>query len=527
MLGTILSIAGIVSDAFSAYKFGSTLVKGDETKPVLGALERIDAHLERLSDNILYAPDIKGLRDTSGAARLPIDLRDVRASLEPVQAALGEEIVSSELISTPNKMQHAMTANPWAVLEDIRPQHFAVRPSNPDKVPVLFEHNGVRYIGWQMRGALPQLFNCELHDLPGLGTSLIPNRPSIKPPSPPIEITRPLTPPPLPKTATEHWIEEPHIRADRPNTEMGIDRQHNIDPLIHTFSEHSGMVHSAAFSPDGRSILSGSWDNTLKLWDVATNRKLLTFAEHTSWVHSIAFSPDGSTALSGSADKTIILWDVTTSRVLRIFTGHTAPILSVAFSPDGSTALSGSQDKKLKLWEVATGKLLRTFTGHSEMVTSATFSPDGRAALSSSADKTLKLWDVGTGKVLRTLKGHTDLVFSAVFSPNGRTALSGSADKTLKLWDVVTEKELHTFTGHSNNVTSVALSPDGRTALSGSKDRTLAFWDVTTGKELHAFTGHSGSVYSVAFSPDGRTALSGSKDVTLKLWDLTPYLPSR
>jgi hypothetical protein len=527
MLGTILSIAGIVTDAFSAYKFGSTLVKGDETKPVLGALERIDARLERLNDNILYAPGIEGLRDTTGSPKRTIDLRDVRASLEPVQAALGEEIVSSELISTPDKMQHAMTANPWAVLEDIRPQHFAVRPSNPDKVPVLFEHNGVRYIGWQMRGALPQLFNCELQDLPGLGTSLTPERPSIKPPSPPIFDSGPPTPPPLPKSATEARIEVPHIRRDIPNPETEIARQQNIASLIHTFTEHSGMVHEAVFSPDGRTILSGSWDNTLKLWDVATNRVLLTFAEHTNWVHSIAFSPDGRTALSGSADKTLKLWDVRTSRILHTFTGHTAPILSVAFSPDGRTALSGSHDKKLKLWDVGTGKVLRTITGHSEMVASVTYTPDGRAALSSSADKTLKLWDVGTGKVLRTLNGHTDLVFSAVFSKDGRTAISGSADKTLKLWDVVTEKVLHTFKGHSGDVTSVALSPDGCTALSGSKDRTLALWDVTSGKELHVFTGHTGSVYSVVFSPDGRTALSSSKDETLKLWDLTPYLPRR
>jgi hypothetical protein len=521
-IGTILSIVGGISDMVSVYKFGSTLAKGYEAKRVLGALEHLNAKFERLHDHILYAPEIDGLRDTTGAAKKPIDLRDVRASLEPVQAALGEDIVSSALITTPDKMERAMIANPWAVLEDIRPQHLAVCPSNPDKVPVLFEHNGVRYIGWQMRGTLPILFDCELHDLPGLGTSLTPDRSDMKPVPPPFVGSRPRTPPPLPKSAAGLYLGK-----DIPNTEMGIERQRNRDPLIHTFTEHSGMVQSAAFSPDGRSILSGSWDNTLKLWEVGTNRKLLTFVEHTGWVHSIAFSPDGRTALSGSADKSVILWDVTTSRKLCTFTEHTAPILSVAFSPDGCTALSGSQDKKLKLWDVATGKLLRTFAGHSEMVTSVTFSPDGRAVLSSSADKTLKLWDVGTGKVLRNLKGHTDIVFSAVFSLNGRTVLSGSADKTLKLWDVVTEQALHTFRGHSADVTSVALSPDGRVALSGSKDRTLALWDVTTGRELHTFTGHSGSVYSVGFSPDGRLALSGSKDETFKLWDLAPYLPSR
>jgi hypothetical protein len=174
MLGTILSIVGGVSEAINIYKFGSTLAKGDDAERVLGALDRIHATVERLTDNILYAPGIEGLSPTAGTAHPLNGLREARALLEPVQAALGGEIVSSGLIETPDKMERAMIENPWAVLEDIRPQHLAVRQANPDKVPVLFVHQGVRYIGWQMRGALPVLFNCELADLPGLGASLTP-----------------------------------------------------------------------------------------------------------------------------------------------------------------------------------------------------------------------------------------------------------------------------------------------------------------------------------------------------------------
>ncbi|MGO9485536.1 MAG: formylglycine-generating enzyme family protein [Rhodomicrobium sp.] len=173
-IGTILSIVGGVSEAVNVYKFGSTLAKGSDAERVLGALDRIHATVERLSDNILYAPGIEGLSPAAGAAHRLNGLREARALLEPVQVALGGEIVSSGLIETPDKMERAMLENPWAMLEDIRPQALAVRHANPDKVPVLFVHNGVRYIGWQMRGALPMLFNCELRDLPGLGASLTP-----------------------------------------------------------------------------------------------------------------------------------------------------------------------------------------------------------------------------------------------------------------------------------------------------------------------------------------------------------------
>ncbi|MEJ2124859.1 MAG: hypothetical protein P8Y47_08625 [Alphaproteobacteria bacterium] len=236
-IGTILSIVGGVSEAISIAKlFGSTLAKGDDSKRVLNELGGMRTEIKRLSDNILYAPSVEGLRDTTGAAHRPIDLRDVRSSLEPVQAALGEEIVSSGLIATPDKMECAMLANPWAVLEDIRPQHLAVRPSNPDKAPVLFEHNGVRYIGWQMRGALPQLFDCELHDLPGLGTSLTPSTPSISsmklPPISNSTGSELILPPPAPTEKLR--IEGPDIGKDTPSAGVSFPRQQNTKQPIQT-----------------------------------------------------------------------------------------------------------------------------------------------------------------------------------------------------------------------------------------------------------------------------------------------------
>jgi len=332
---------------------------------------------------------------------------------------------------------------------------------------------------------------------------------------------------------------------------------------------HSGQVASVAFSPDGKAALSGSYDKTLRLWDLATGREIRKFEGHSGGVTSVAFSPDGKAALSGSYDQTLRLWDLVTGREIRKLEGHSGPVFSVAFSPDGKAALSGSDDKTLRLWDLATGREIRKFEGHSDRVTSVAFSPDGKAALSGSYDKTLKLWDVAsgqilhdlqaqadvdslafspdgkhfvsggwgewvdgsmkgvlklwdaeTGELLRAFAGHSGQVFSVAFSPDGKAALSGGWDKTVRLWDLAAGREVQAFEGHSDGVRSVALSPDGKAALSGSDDKTLRLWDLARGRQVQAFGGHLDGVSSVAFSPDAKAALSGGYDKTLRLWDL-------
>ena len=183
------------------------------------------------------------------------------------------------------------------------------------------------------------------------------------------------------------------------------------------------------------------------LWTSMCKRRMVLLG-HTSWVSSVAFSPDGRRIVSGSTDNTLKVWDAATGQETLTLKGHTSWVMSVAFSPDGRRIVSGSDDKTLKVWDAATGQETLTLKGHTEAVWSVAFSPDGRRIVSGGADKTMKVWDAATGQETLTLKGHTGKVMSVAFSPDGRRIVSGSGDlfsgsgdNTLKIWDAATGQE--------------------------------------------------------------------------------------
>ena len=285
-------------------------------------------------------------------------------------------------------------------------------------------------------------------------------------------------------------------------------------------SQHSGMVWSVAWSPDGQTLASGSSDKSIKLWDVASGQEKATLAGHSGGVVEVAWSPDGKTLASGSQDRSVKLWDSTTGKEQATLAGHSGSVLSVAWSPDGQTLAGGSWDDTVTLWNPVTGKEKLTLVGHSGRVRRVAWSPDGQSLASGSDDKSIKLWDVASGKATASLAGHSGNVFSVAWSPDGQTLASGSDDESIKLWDVRSGKETASLSGHSGNVFSVAWSPDGQTLASGSDDKSIKLWDVRSGRETATLAGHSNWVTRVAWSPDGQTLASGSDDKSIKLWDV-------
>ncbi|MEU7640943.1 caspase family protein [Streptomyces sp. NPDC039016] len=247
-----------------------------------------------------------------------------------------------------------------------------------------------------------------------------------------------------------------------------------------TLTGHTDDVISVAFSPGGKTLASGSSDNTVRLWDGATRTSMATLTGHTSTVRSVAFSPNGKTLASGSYDQTVRLWDVATRTSIATLVNHTGGVNSVAFSPDGKILASGSYDKTVRLWDVGARTITATLTssiGGTGGVNSVAFSPNGKT-LASGINKTIQLWDVGARTMTATLTGHTDDVMSVAFSPDGKTLASGGYDKTVRLWDVATRTSIATLVNHTEVVESVAFSPD-RNTLANSNNYTVRLWKLT------------------------------------------------
>jgi WD40 repeat protein len=179
--------------------------------------------------------------------------------------------------------------------------------------------------------------------------------------------------------------------------------------VVEPLKGYTGSVTSVAFSPDGTRIVSGSYDETIRIWDAKTGEEVVEpLKGHTSLVASVAFTPDGTRIVSGSSDKTIRVWDAKTGEeVVEPLQGHTSLVLSVAFTPDGTRIVSGSYDKTIRVWDAKTGdEVVGPLTGHSSFVTSVAFSPDGTRIISGSYDETIRIWGAKTGEAVMKASWH-------------------------------------------------------------------------------------------------------------------------
>src|SRR5260221_2376617 len=303
--------------------------------------------------------------------------------------------------------------------------------------------------------------------------------------------------------------------------------------LLHlAWQAHTDTVRALAFSPDGRTLATGSWDGSIKLWDTESGALLWT-SWFTDNIECLTFAPDGRTLASGGDDATVQLWDAHRGAHRQTLSGQSGPVFALAWSPDGSLLASGGVDGGIRLWELSgaeeaqPGSGVRTLVGHTNWVLGLAFAPDGTQLASGSWDDTVRLWDVASGSLRQTLTGHTDRVQAVAWSPDGRLLASCGFDQPIWLWDIDRGSYRAGLHGHTAGVYDIALTPDSRGLLSGSEDGTLRVWDVERGQCVHIMQGYAVSLYDVAWSPDGNRLASAGSNTLVTIWEVEGSTPPR
>jgi WD40 domain-containing protein len=303
-----------------------------------------------------------------------------------------------------------------------------------------------------------------------------------------------------------------------------------------------GRVFSIEFSGDGKTLVAGSWDGTVRLYAVATGKELRQFENQLAPIRSVAISPDGKVVACGSESSNIVLWDAATGKHLRRLAGHKGPITFVAISPNGKLLVSKSYDQTLRLWDLASGNELRRLAGTAnEPEFRAVFSIDSKMVASTCRtedlsagnylQRTFRIWDVATGQEIKSFKGNRASLGVAAFSPDCKllaiaTGGTGEPRQRICLWEVASGRELLPIEQIENeSVSFLAFSPDSR-VLASSGGGPIQLWDVATRRQACRFEAQAPGRTSLAFSPDGRLLASGSTDTTFLVWDVTGRMES-
>lgn len=311
-----------------------------------------------------------------------------------------------------------------------------------------------------------------------------------------------------------------------------------------TLKGHKEMLYAVAFSPDGKYLVTGSFDQTIKLWDAVTGKEIKTLAGsagHQKQVLAVAFSPDGQSLASGAQDNTAKIWDLSTSKTKKPSDApvknfpHPNLVDAVAFNPTGTLLATACHDGIVRIFDVAKGTQVRQISAHTAPTANAVYclawSPDGKQLVSGSFDRSMKLWNAETGTLVKEFKphkdkefekGHRDGVFCVAFSPDGMSLASGSSDRTIKIWRVADGTVVMDLVNpqikagplpgsaqsHPGWIYGLRFTKEGKYLVSaGNAPRNqgyLAVWNVADGKMLHGESLPLGPFYSVAVSPDGK-----------------------
>lgn len=327
--------------------------------------------------------------------------------------------------------------------------------------------------------------------------------------------------------------------------------QSAIPPTV-VLKGHTREVAALAFAPDGKTLASGGFDRTVRLWDPKTGALRSVFLVSKDAVLALAFSPDGKTLatageparqsrrrplpqhepatigldtlpLTGDPTGTIRFWDIQGApRAPMAVDGPGIAandrFLGLSFSPDGKTLAAAGIFGAVALWDREPLHIRAVRRGDHLPFTAAVFTPDGTTLFASGWDGQIRTWDVASGQERPPLLGHTGWITSLAISPDGRTLATGGWDRTVRTWDVASGQTLATLWGHAAPVRTVAFRSDGLTLASAGLDQVVTLWDLTLNVPRAQLRGATGALNAVAFAPDGTTVAAAGEDGAIRLW---------
>jgi hypothetical protein len=303
----------------------------------------------------------------------------------------------------------------------------------------------------------------------------------------------------------------PSLPPDAPPVNSGSLLARSIE-----FPQPPSLV---AFTADGRSLVVGVEDGSIRVLDAATGREIRRLDGDTPGWHPVAVSADGSMIVSGGSDGVVRIWDVKTEREKAVLRGHTDKVQRVALSPNRRQVASTCWDKTVRLWDVATAREIRKLEGHTEFVDGIKYTPDGRQIATASWARMARVWDAATGREVRKVQTTGNALSDVGVSKSGRDVFFGSKDGLLRWWQPASESEPAITKTYAECEWACAPLPDGHRVLV-SDLIAATIWDCRTTHSVLRLEGHTGRVTGLAVAPDGRRAATCSHDKTLKIWNL-------
>ncbi|KAI8331441.1 WD40-repeat-containing domain protein [Choanephora cucurbitarum] len=289
--------------------------------------------------------------------------------------------------------------------------------------------------------------------------------------------------------------------------------------LCASLEGHTGNVKCISFlGAEGERIVSGSSDNTLRIWDTETAECLHILQGHRSRIWDVSTTQE--LIASASGDATVKIWNAKQATHVSTLTGHAGDVYSVQYHPNETHVVTGGYDKTVRLFDVNTGTIVKTFPGHQLAVTKTIFNPLGNLVISGSKDNTIKFWDIVSGLCIRTISSHLGEVTSVEMNASGTQLLSSSKDNSNRLWDVRMVRPIRKLKGHQNTSKNFVRAhfANNNLIMGGSEDGIVYIWDQETGEVLQRLRGHSGVVYEAAWHAKQGLLASCSDDQTVKVW---------